>query len=93
MSYLKNIIVIGGSGNVGSEILSALIARKDEFGVISSLKREGHPTSDVLKKFESQGVRILEADYKDTASLAKAFRGPLLCYIADSRCGCGHFNC
>jgi uncharacterized protein YbjT (DUF2867 family) len=75
MSALKNVVVIGGSGNVGREILSALLARQDEFGSISALKREGHPMSDVLERLAKQGVHILEADLKDKASLVKAFKG------------------
>jgi NAD(P)-dependent dehydrogenase (short-subunit alcohol dehydrogenase family) len=77
MSALRNVIVIGGSGNVGREILSSLLARKDEFGTISALKREGYPTSDVLQKLAAQGVHVLEADLKDKASLVKAFKGIL----------------
>ena len=53
MSALKNIVVIGGSGNVGREILAALIEKKDEFGTISALKREGVEVSDILKKLET----------------------------------------
>jgi uncharacterized protein YbjT (DUF2867 family) len=75
MSSLRNIIVIAGSGNVGREILKALVENKADFGTISSLKREGHPVSDILKGFQAQGVRILEADYKDEASLVAAFKG------------------
>jgi nucleoside-diphosphate-sugar epimerase len=75
MSALKNIIVIGGSGNVGREILAALIEKKDQFGSISSLKRVGYPTSDVLQKLETQGVNIIEADLKDKESLVSAFKG------------------
>jgi uncharacterized protein YbjT (DUF2867 family) len=77
MSALKNIVVIGGSGNVGREVLSALLARQDEFGTIWALKREGHPMSDVLQRFATQGVHVLEADLKDKASLVKAFKGIL----------------
>jgi uncharacterized protein YbjT (DUF2867 family) len=80
MSALKNIIVIGGSGNVGSAILNALVDRKSEFGTIAALKREGHPTSDVLKGLEKRGVKILEANLKDKDSLAKVFKGtPNVC--------------
>jgi uncharacterized protein YbjT (DUF2867 family) len=75
MSALKNVVVIGGSGNVGREILSALLARKDEFGTVSALKRQGHPTSDVLQRLATQGVHILEADLKNKASLIKVFKG------------------
>jgi len=71
----KNIIVVGGSGVIGREILNGLLEKKQEFGTISSLKREGVPTSDVLKTFEPQGVHVLEANYKDKASLVKAFTG------------------
>jgi uncharacterized protein YbjT (DUF2867 family) len=71
----KNVIVIGGSGNVGREVLAALLEKKHEFDSISSLKRKGYPTSDILKEFEAKGVRVIEADYKDKASLVEAFKG------------------
>jgi len=74
MSALKNIVVIGGSGNVGREILGALIERKDEFGTISALKREGVETSDILKRLESKGVRILEDNFKNKESLVTALK-------------------
>ena len=72
---LKHIVVVGGSGNVGREILAALIDNKDDFGTISALKRKGFPTSGVLKGLNPKGVRILEADFKDKASLVAAFKG------------------
>jgi uncharacterized protein YbjT (DUF2867 family) len=75
MSSLKNIVVAGGSGLVGREILRNLIANKADFGTISSLKRKGFPTSDVLQALESRGVKVLEADFKDKASLVAAFKG------------------
>lgn len=78
MSGFKNIIVIGGSGNVGREILSALIEKKEEFGTISALKREGVPESDILKKLQARGVQVLEANFKDKDSLIAAFKGILL---------------
>jgi uncharacterized protein YbjT (DUF2867 family) len=73
MSSFKNIVVIGGSGNVGREILSELIEKKDEFGTISALKRESVPASDILKKLQARGVQIIEANFKDKASLVAAF--------------------
>jgi hypothetical protein len=82
MSTFKNIIVIGGSGNVGREILSALIEQKDEFGTISALKREGVPASDILKKLQARGVRILEANFKDKASLVAAFKGIFVHFLS-----------
>ena len=75
MSALRNIIVIGASGNVGREVIRALIANRAQFGTISALKREGAPVSDILKEFQGKGVQILEANYKDKASLVSAFRG------------------
>lgn len=82
-SALKNVIVVGGSGNVGREILAALVANKDDFETICSLKRKEAPISDILKRFQSQGVKVLEADYKDKASLVSAFKGiPLDMLIA-----------
>ena len=75
MSELKNIIVIGGSGNVGREILAALINRKDEFGTIAAVKREGVPVSDILRGLEKKGVKLIEANYKNKESLVAAFKG------------------
>lgn len=77
MSALKNIVVVGGSGNVGREILSGLLDRKEEFGTISSLKRAGYPTSGILQKLAPRGVRVIEANLKDKASLIRAFEGTL----------------
>ena len=74
-SELKNVIVVGGSGNVGREILVALLANKDDFGTIASLKRKEAPISDILKRFQAQGVKVLEADFKNKASLVSAFKG------------------
>lgn len=81
MTVFKNIVVIGGSGNVGRHILAALAESKDDFGTISSLKREGFPTSEVLKELVKNGVRVIEADFKDKASLVKAFEGMSLLFI------------
>jgi uncharacterized protein YbjT (DUF2867 family) len=75
MSALRNVVVIGGSGNVGREILAALLARKDGFGTISALKREGFPTSEVLQHLENQGLQVLEANLKDKNSLVPVFKG------------------
>ena len=78
MSALRNVVIIGGSGNVGSEILAALLAKKDEFEVISALKREGFPTSDILQGLSARGIRVIEANYKNKNSLAAAFKGTSL---------------
>jgi uncharacterized protein YbjT (DUF2867 family) len=75
MSELKNIVVVGGSGNVGKEVLAALVANKSDFGTISAIKREGVPASAILQKFEKQGVKLIEANLKDKSSLVKAFTG------------------
>jgi len=72
---LKNVIVIGGSGNVGREILASLLESRADFGTISALKREGVPASETLQQLAQQGVQIIEASYKDKASLVKAFKG------------------
>jgi uncharacterized protein YbjT (DUF2867 family) len=78
MAALKNVVIIGGSGNVGSEILAALLAKKDEFGIISALKRKGFPTSDILQELSARGIRVIEANYKNKDSLVTAFKGTSL---------------
>jgi uncharacterized protein YbjT (DUF2867 family) len=75
MASLKNIVVVGGSGLVGRAILKDLLANKADFGAISSLKRESFPTSEVLQTLQSQGVQVLEANFKVKASLVAAFKG------------------
>ena len=76
-SALKNVIVVGGSGNVGREILAALLASKEDFGTIATLKRKDAPMSEIVKGFQARGVKVVEADYKDKASLVEAFTGTL----------------
>jgi uncharacterized protein YbjT (DUF2867 family) len=72
---LKNVIVVGGSGNVGREILGALLASKSDFETIATLKRRDAPMSDIVKGFQARGVKVIEANYKDKASLVEAFKG------------------
>ena len=67
--------MIGGSGNVGREIIGSLLDSRSDFGTISALKREAVPASEILQKFARQGVQILEANFKDKDSLVKAFKG------------------
>jgi uncharacterized protein YbjT (DUF2867 family) len=92
---LKNVIVVGGSGNVGREIVATLLASNDDFGTIATLKRKEAPTSDVVKRFQAQGVKVLEADYKDKASLVEAFKGTTSCEMRVDgifRGGCDYFD-
>jgi uncharacterized protein YbjT (DUF2867 family) len=96
MSVLKNVVIIGGSGNVGREILSALIERKADFGNIVALQREGVAVPEVIRGFEKQGVRVIEANLQDKSALIAAFKGNFLSLLKLTRlfrCRCSNFNC
>ena len=60
------VAVTGGGGFVGRYVVEALVARGHEVG---SIGRTARP------ELESLGVRALQADVRDTAALASAFRG------------------
>lgn len=67
MSAIKNVTLIGGSGNLGSCILEKLLASK-KFNV-QVLKRSGSSSTFAA------GIKVVEADYEDLASLTAAFQG------------------
>jgi saccharopine dehydrogenase-like NADP-dependent oxidoreductase len=65
MSNIKNIAIVGASGNVGQAVLPALLAKGFKITVISRL--------DSKATFPSS-VTVTKTAY-DAASLTKAFRG------------------
>jgi nucleoside-diphosphate-sugar epimerase len=67
LSTLKNIAVVGASGNVGSYIASALLA-KNHFNVTAITRTESKAT------FPS-GVRVARIDYNSPDTIVKALTG------------------
>lgn len=66
MTNIKNVAIIGGSGNLGREVVKAVLA--SGFNV-TALTR-----STSTSKFPS-GVRVYQTDYSSESSLADAFAG------------------
>jgi len=60
----NRILVTGASGNIGSELVKQLTARKADFAVMRS-----QPGAD------DKGVLTVHGDFADPASLARAFNG------------------
>ncbi|KAK5128000.1 hypothetical protein LTR85_005117 [Meristemomyces frigidus] len=66
-SYLKNVALVGASGNLGSKVLSALLKQdKRNITVVS------RPSSSA--QFPAS-VEVHKAEYTDAASLQSAFKG------------------
>jgi hypothetical protein len=66
MSEIKNVILIGATGNLGPTILSAFL---DSSFNVTVLSREGSSST-----FPSN-VKVIRADYSSTDSLTSAFKG------------------
>ncbi|KAH8747596.1 hypothetical protein F5883DRAFT_474278 [Diaporthe sp. PMI_573] len=75
---MVKIVIAGGSGNVGQEILDALVARKKHEIVL--LSRKDAPTAE-----HAPGVKWVKTTYNDVAHLAKLLDGAetVLSFIVD----------
>ncbi|KAM0244885.1 hypothetical protein ACHAQJ_010694 [Trichoderma viride] len=67
----KQITVIGATGIQGGSVIRALL--KDSAYSLTAITR--NKSSDIAKKLASDGVRIIETDLDDIASLQAAFAG------------------
>jgi uncharacterized protein YbjT (DUF2867 family) len=79
MAAIRNILLIGSTGTIGSAIRKALVARKDKFGRLGALTTQAS-LNDAKKKvvfegFRHDGIEIVVADLDDQASLVKALKG------------------
>ncbi|KAK4546581.1 hypothetical protein LTR36_001798 [Oleoguttula mirabilis] len=66
-TYLKNVALVGASGNLGSKVLSALL-RQDKHAITVITR----PNSSA--KFPAS-VKVHKAEYRDAGSLESAFKG------------------
>jgi len=79
MGSLKNILLIGSTGTIGSAIRKALVARKsafDKVGVLTGAASLADPKkADAFQSVKSEGVEIVVAELDDKAGLVKALKG------------------
>lgn len=66
-SHVKNIAIVGASGNVGSHITKALLA-KGQFNITAVSRTES------TAKFE-EGVKTVHVDYEKPETIVEAFKG------------------
>jgi uncharacterized protein YbjT (DUF2867 family) len=79
MAPLKNILLVGSTGTIGSAIRKALISKKSHFDKVGVLTT-GASLSDskksvVFNALESEGLKIVVADLDDKAALVPALKG------------------
>jgi len=79
MGSLKNILLVGSTGRIGSAIRHALVSHRDHFEKIGVLTTSAS-ISDPKKKagfdaVEKEGLVIVLADLEDKESLVKALKG------------------
>lgn len=74
----KQITVIGATGIQGGSVIRALL--KDSAYSLTAITR--NKSSDVAKNLASDGVRIIEADLDDIASLQVAFTGTSIIFAS-----------
>jgi uncharacterized protein YbjT (DUF2867 family) len=60
--------ILGATGNIGSRVAEALLAKGEKVRVIAR-------SADKLQPFAAKGAEVLAGDAKDTAFLTKAFTG------------------
>ncbi|KAJ5115918.1 hypothetical protein N7456_000266 [Penicillium angulare] len=65
-SILKNVVIIGGGGNIGKMVLDALIS-SGQFNITAIQRQESEATF-------SPGVKAIKSDFSDS-SLEEAFKG------------------
>ncbi|PTB34959.1 uncharacterized protein TrAFT101_006364 [Trichoderma asperellum] len=74
----RQITVIGATGIQGGSVIRALL--KDTTYSLTAITR--NKSSDMAKKLASDGVRIIEADLDDVASLQVAFAGTSIIFAS-----------
>lgn len=64
------IVVTGATGQIGRQVVEILLSRLPSAQIGVSVR-----DAEKARDFEQRGVRVVEADFKDPSSLAKAFDG------------------
>ncbi len=67
---MKQILITGATGQLGTEVINALLKKTDS-GAVSALVRDTAKAGDL----KARGVDIRVGNYDDLASLVKAFKG------------------
>lgn len=67
----RTVVVLGATGQQGGSVVHALLSSKTHKYNIVGLTR--NPSSECAKHLESQGVKLIQADLNDKASLVRAF--------------------
>ena len=79
MGALRNILLIGSTGTIGSAIRKALVAQKAQFGRLGALTTqaslEDSKKKAVFDGFQAESIEIVVADLDNKASLVKALKG------------------
>ena len=79
MRSLKNILLIGSTGTIGSAVRKALVARKsafDKVGVLTGAASLADPKkAEAFQSVKSEGVEIVVAELDDKSGLVKALKG------------------
>ena len=79
MAALRNILLIGSTGTIGSAIRQALVTRKSAFakvGVLTGSASLADPKkAEVFESVKAGGIGIVVAELDDMAGLIKALKG------------------
>ena len=73
----ENLLILGGTGYIGSYILDQIVKAKDSFGNIAifTSPRTAETKSELLDSLRSQGVGVIVGDVNKPEDLQKAFQG------------------
>jgi len=77
MSKTENILVFGGTGYIGSYILSEIIASKSAFkriAIFTSSNTVANKSSDI-ESLKAQGVEIIVGDGQKEDDVLRAYQG------------------
>ena len=79
MASLKNILLIGSTGTIGSAIRKGLVARKsafDKVGVLTGSASLADPKkAQTFQSLRTEGIEIVVAELDDKAGLVEALKG------------------
>jgi len=79
MSSLRNVILVGSTGTIGTAIRKALIAHKHQFeriGVLTTPASLSDPKKkDIFSAIEKERVDVFSVDIEDKAVLVKTLKG------------------
>lgn len=71
---LKNIAILGATGNIGNAIVKGILERKKEFNKITALT-SSDPESKKFEEIKREGVKVERVDLNNDSSLIAALKG------------------